>query len=124
MLPTIQDGEILHIQPVITGKLRIGHIVLLRRGEQFRAHRIIRRRGEFFVTRGDAGLQHDGFIPRGHILGLVIGKRCTITGRMVRLDTPGARLRFFADEARRRVAMLVGVSPSERMEEPRPESNL
>lgn len=107
MLPTIHDGEILHIQPVITGKVRIGHIVLLRKGEEFRAHRIIRKRGELFITRGDAGMEDDGAIPRGQILGLVIAKRCLASGRTVRLDTLGARLRFLANEARRRFSALV-----------------
>ncbi len=106
-MPTILDGEILHIQPVITGKLRIGHVVLFRRGDEFKAHRIIRRRGEFYVTRGDAGLDDDGLLSRGHILGLVIAKRCPDSGRTVRLDTLQARARFFTREARRRVSLLL-----------------
>jgi signal peptidase I len=38
MLPTIQDGEIVHVKPVAGHMLRIGDIVLLRSGKEFKAH--------------------------------------------------------------------------------------
>ena len=104
MFPTIQDGDILHIEPVITRGPAVGQIVLLRKGEEFRAHRVVRKQGDCFVTRGDAGVEDDGEIPRGQILGLVVAKQCSVTGRVVRFDTFAARMGFFLRECRRRTA--------------------
>jgi signal peptidase I len=102
MLPTIQDGEIVHVKPVATDMLRIGDIVLLRTHDQFRAHRIIRKRGQCFITRGDAGVDTDGEIRCDQILGRVTAKEATNSRRLVRLDGVKARLEFFAFELRRR----------------------
>jgi signal peptidase I len=107
MLPTIRDGEILHVEPVIARGPAIGHIVLLRKGEEFRTHRIVRKRGDLFVTRGDAGLEDDGEIPRGRILGLVVAKQCSITGRTIRLDNFPARARYFLRELHRGSSSLL-----------------
>jgi hypothetical protein len=107
MLPTIQDGEIVHVKPVATDMLRIGDIVLLRTGKQFKAHRIIRRRGQCFITRGDAGLDIDGEIRCDQILGRVTAKEAVGSRRLVRLDGMRARLEFFVLDARRRAASFV-----------------
>jgi signal peptidase I len=107
MLPTIQDGEIVRVEPVAASTLRIGDIVLLRQGAEFKAHRIIRNRGQYFITRGDTAMDADGEIRRDQILGRVTAKECIISGRMVRLDGPAARLAFLASEVRRRAARFV-----------------
>lgn len=107
MLPTIQDGEIVHVKPVATDMLRIGDIVLLRSGEQFKAHRIIRKRGQCFVTRGDAGVDTDGEIRCDQIIGRVTAKEPRDSRRLIRLDGMRARLRFFALEIRRRSATFL-----------------
>ncbi len=107
MLPTIQDGEIVHVKPVPTNMLRIGDIVLLRTDEQFKAHRIIRKRGQCFITRGDAGVDTDGEIRCDQILGRVTAKETMNSHRLVRVDGMRARLEFFAAELRRRGASLV-----------------
>jgi len=107
MLPTIQDGEIVHVKPVATDMLRIGDIVLLRTGDQFKAHRIIRKRGQCFITRGDASIDSDGEIRRDQILGRVTAKEDTNSRRLVRLDGIRARFEFFAFETRQRVAALL-----------------
>jgi signal peptidase I len=107
MLPTIQDGEIVHVKPVATDMLKVGDIVLLRTGEQFKAHRIIRKRGQCFITRGDAGMDIDGEIRCDQILGRVIAKEAVSSRRLVRLDGMRARLEFFALELRRRGAGFV-----------------
>lgn len=96
MLPTIEDGEIVHVKPVAADMLRIGDIVLLRTGEQFKAHRIIRKRGQCFITRGDSGVDTDGEIRCDQILGRVIAKEAVSSRRLVRLDGMKARLEFFA----------------------------
>ncbi len=107
MLPTIQDGEIIHVKPVAGDMLRIGDIVLLRNGSEFKAHRIIRKRGQSFITRGDAGVDTDGEIRCDQILGRVIAKESVNSRRLIRLDGIGTRLVFFASEARRQVASFV-----------------
>ncbi|MGH9517312.1 MAG: S24/S26 family peptidase [Terriglobales bacterium] len=107
MLPTIQDGEIVHIKPVAPDMLKIGDIVLLRTGEQFKAHRIIRKCGQCFITRGDAGVDTDGEIRCDQILGRVTAKEAMNSRRLVRLDGVKARLEFLALEVRRRGASFV-----------------
>ena len=107
MMPTIHDGEIVHIKPIASNTLRIGDIVLLRRGEEFKAHRIIRRHGPLFITRGDAGVGTDGEIRCDQILGKVIAKEAIGSRRLVRLDRFPARLSFFTSEARRRASFLL-----------------
>jgi signal peptidase I len=103
MLPTIQDGEILHVQPEKLSKLRRGHIVMFRNETGLKAHRIICKRQDQFVTRGDAGLDNDGVVRGEDILGKVIAKECLRTARVVRLGGPSARVKFFLFEARRRL---------------------
>jgi hypothetical protein len=114
MLPTIQDGEIVHVKPIASSMLRIGDIVLLRSGAAFRAHRIIRKRGENFITRGDAGIDTDGEIRCDQILGRVIAKETVDSHRLVRLDGIRARLEFFAAELRRRGNWFVVAHGDER----------
>jgi len=107
MLPTIQDGEIVHVKPVTADMLRIGDIVLIRTCEQFKAHRIIRKRGQSFITRGDSGIDSDGEIRCDQILGRVTAKEAASSRRLVRLDGMRARLEFFAFETRRRAASFL-----------------
>ena len=107
MLPTIKHGEIVHVKPVTGGMLRIGDIVLLRSGAQFKAHRIIRKRGQCLITRGDAGIDTDGEIRCDQILGRVTAKEATDSRRLVRLDGVKARLEFFVFDTRRRAASFV-----------------
>jgi signal peptidase I len=107
MLPTIQDGEIVHVKPVATDMLRIGDIVLLRTGEQFKAHRIIRKGDQCFITRGDAGVDTDGEIRADQILGRVTAKETTRSSRLVHLDGMRSRLKFLALEMRRRAATFL-----------------
>jgi len=96
-----------HVKPVAANMLRIGDIVLLRSGSEFKAHRIIRKRGQRFITRGDAGVDTDGEIRCDQILGRVIAKESINSRRLVRLDGVRSRFLFFASEARRRAARFV-----------------
>jgi hypothetical protein len=86
MLPVIQDGEILHVRPLRQDKLSTGDIVLFRANEEFKAHRITSKQGDLLFTRGDAGLEVDGAITRGQILGIVIAKECAQSGQIIRLS--------------------------------------
>jgi signal peptidase I len=105
MLPTIQDGDILHVATVSPAKLKAGDIVLFKDGDKFKAHRIIRRRKGGFVTRGDAGIDADGEIAARQILGKVVGKESG-GKRVIVLDNAGNRVRFFARELRRSLSRL------------------
>jgi uncharacterized repeat protein (TIGR01451 family) len=103
MLPVIEDGDVLHVEPVGRGKLKSGDIIFFRKDGEFRAHRILRKKGECFVTRGDAGMNIDGEVARAQIVGRVVAKECQQNGCLVTLAGAGARMRFFLAEARRRV---------------------
>ncbi len=100
MLPVIDDGEALHVEPIGESRLKSGDIVLFRKDGEFKAHRILRKKGECFITRGDAGMNIDGEVGREQILGRVIAKECKTTGRMVKLTGTVARLAFGARAAR------------------------
>lgn len=103
MAPRINDGDILHVAPVGSRKLKVGEIILFRCGTELKAHRIIRLRGEIPVTRGDAGLDNDGEIRREDILGVVTAKECEATGSRVHLSGIRDRLLYGTREIRRRM---------------------
>jgi uncharacterized repeat protein (TIGR01451 family) len=102
MWPIIGDGEIIHVRPVQSSQIKIADIVLFRDGKSFKAHRVVRKQGDLFVTRGDTGLEPDGVIRGGGIVGKVIAKECASTGATVPLGNTFGRLNFFMAEARRR----------------------
>ena len=106
MLPTIQDGEFLHVQPTNAAKLKVGDIVLFKDGAEFKAHRIVRKLPNVFKARGDSGEQADS-IQEGEIVGKIVARECAKTGSVVSLESRGVRLRFFAAEARRRLSQSV-----------------
>lgn len=103
MAPTINDGDVLHVVPIGKRKPKVGEIVLFRCREGLKAHRILRKNREFIVTRGDAGVEHDGEIPLENILGLVTAKTCVPTARTVQLTGIKARCLFAVREIRRRM---------------------
>jgi len=105
MLPTIQDGDILHVESPT--RLGVGDIVLFQKQQEFKAHRIIRKRSQSLITRGDAGLESDGEIRQDQVVGRVIAKECSQTGAIISLHSPGARADFFWRELRRIVARLL-----------------
>jgi uncharacterized repeat protein (TIGR01451 family) len=107
MLPTIQDGDLVHVRPVDAKSINTADIVLFKDAAGFKAHRVIKKRGDFFVTRGDSGTTPDGTIQGGQIVGKIVAKECAKTGRLVRLDGTGERLNFFARQARLRLANYV-----------------
>jgi uncharacterized repeat protein (TIGR01451 family) len=106
MLPAIKDGDILLVEPIEPSKLKPGHIVLFRKKDGFKAHRIVGKRGEFFITQGDAGMTTDGEIRGDQILGKIVARENAETGRLVDLaGSTGAK--FFIAQLRKRVAQAV-----------------
>jgi len=59
MLPTIVDGEVLHVELAEPKGLTCGDIVLFQCKGEFKAHRIILARDGRFITRGDAAIEAD-----------------------------------------------------------------
>src|SRR5260221_14278045 len=82
MWPLIVDGEILHVQPANTARLKVGDIVLSRQGTKFKDLRIIgKQQGREqekaqFMTRGDASGEVDGVAPGDQIVGKMVAKEC------------------------------------------------
>src|SRR5436305_8138287 len=103
MLPTIQDGEMLHVRPVAWRSVKVADIVLFRDGAEFKAHRVIRKTGDLLVTRGDSSWQADSAIRRGQIVGKIVAKECAGTGRVVSLGGVKERVVFFARAVRSRI---------------------
>lgn len=97
MMPTIQDGDVLCVEPL--GRMpKRGDIVLFFRQGEFKAHRIVEIRPGEFVARGDAGIESDGIVKREEIIGKVTAKECRQSGRRHRLGE-WERLTFLASRA-------------------------
>ena len=105
MLPSIEDGDVLHVAPASTARLKIGDIVLFKKDGVLKAHRIVGKdkSKECFITRGDASTQTDGMVARGSIIGRIIAVESK-DGRLLSTTTVSARVRFFAGELRRRLS--------------------
>ena len=103
MYPTILNGEMLHVEPLAELHLKTGDIVLFKKKGGFKVHRIVRVDGDSFITCGDASLQTDGVVRRAQILGRVIAKECSETGRLVPLTGLAARADFQVRRFRSRV---------------------
>lgn len=106
MIPTIADGDVLHIETVNPERLKLGDIVLFKQGAEFKAHRIIGKRRDLLSIRGDAGVDIDEISPE-KIVGKVIARECRQTGRTISIYGPIARAGFFWRELRRRMRNLV-----------------
>lgn len=102
MWPTIQDGDILHVEPLRKSP-RIGEIVLFMNEGQFKAHRIVGGAGSYFVTRGDAGMEADGLVRTEEIIGRVVARRSPNPGRVITLAGVLPRISYFAAELKRSV---------------------
>lgn len=108
MYPTIRNGEVLHVEPIGNSKLKRGDIILFRRGDGLKAHRIVKIGGEVFVTRGDSSLQADSEVGREEILGRVVAKECGISGKLVPLVGIVPRGQFRMRKLRGRIGQLIG----------------
>ena len=112
MYPTIQSGEMLHVEPTGKHTPKRGDIVLFRTNGKFKAHRIVRLTGENFITRGDASLQDDGVVRRTEVLGLVVAKESRETGKLVSLAGLAARTDFRFRRIRARVGRALRTQAS------------
>ena len=101
MLPIIEDGDLLRVEPVDPARLKLGDIVLFRAEGRLKAHRIVRRKGARFFTRGDATVEGDGAIERQQILGRVVAKQSEPASPLVAFTGVRARCSFLLRELRR-----------------------
>lgn len=70
MLPLLHEPQVLEIVAA-DGKLRIGQIVVFRRGDRLFAHRIVRIKGEALWCAGDAQPGRMELVQRDAVLGVV-----------------------------------------------------
>jgi signal peptidase I len=98
MQPLLQGGEIVEIEPLQKVKsLQLGDILFLcdRYGNPL-VHRLIWRRSRngqiYFLTKGDACMNFDGFISRNNIVGRVQQVFLDIDTFPIRLNTPLLKL--------------------------------
>jgi len=87
MYPTIRDGDAITVVPLGPSPVRVGDVVLYRKGPAAIAHRVIGVRPAGFVMRGDAARTCDGPIEPAQVLGRV--SAIERNGRTVHLDRMG-----------------------------------
>jgi uncharacterized repeat protein (TIGR01451 family) len=85
MSPSIRDGEVVEVTPVIVTKLRKDDIVLAKSNAGFRLHRIVLAdpANDLFITRGDCGQQDDPALNGRQILGLAHSKEVRLGRNIV-----------------------------------------
>ena len=85
MSPSIRDGEVVEVTPVIVNKLRKDDIVLAKSNAGFRLHRIVVAdpANDVFITRGDCGQQDDPVLQGSQILGLAHSKEVRLGQNIV-----------------------------------------
>jgi len=91
MSPCIRDGQIVHVTPVIVSKLRKNDIVLTKGDRGFLLHRlvVIEPDKNFFITRGDCGMENDPAVSGDQILGIVVAKEIRFGRKIVRMRLTG-----------------------------------
>jgi len=97
MLPTIWPGDVLLVEGRALDQLECGDLVLVKREEGVRIHRLVINCGAHWITRGDAMPQDDPPLRPAEILGRVAEirrpKKVLTPSRQVRLmDRLVARL--------------------------------
>src|ERR1700751_3326503 len=104
MSPSIADGEVVEVTPVIVTKLRKDDIVLAKSNAGFRLHRIVLAdpANDRFITRGDCGQQDDPALKGSQILGLARGKEVRLGRNTVQARFRGVGGRLLRSAARAR----------------------
>jgi signal peptidase I len=95
MLPFIRNGEIVEVEPVDIGQIRVGDVVFYRTWSgRILAHRVIEKRkgekGVVLVTKGDAVPRPDVLVYPDQVLGRVMAVERS--GRNIRFDNGLHRL--------------------------------
>ena len=92
MYPSIREGELITVEPVVPSDVQLGDIVLYRSERGLIAHRVVSSSGDarVFGVRGDASLSCDEPVEAHRILGRVVAVQRN--GRSIALDSRGAKL--------------------------------
>jgi len=93
MYPSIREGELITVEPVVPSDVQLGDIVLYRSERGLIAHRVVEiasRDARIFQVQGDASLSCDEPVEAHRILGRVVGVQRS--GRSVALATKGAKM--------------------------------
>ncbi len=93
MYPSIREGELITVEPVVASDVTLGDIVLYGTERGLIAHRVVEialRDARVFCLRGDASLSCDEPVAAHQILGRVVGVKRN--GCSVALATRGAKL--------------------------------
>ena len=93
MYPSIREGELVTVEPVVASDVTLGDIVLYRSERGLIAHRVVEiasRDSRVFRLQGDASLSCDEPVEAHRILGRVVGVQRN--GRSVVLASRGAKL--------------------------------
>jgi len=93
MSPTIRDGDIVEVTPVIVRKLRKDDIVLAKSNYGFRLHRLVSADfyNDVFITRGDSSLENDPALKALQILGVAYTKEVRVGRHIVQARFQGVR---------------------------------
>ncbi len=92
MYPSIREGELITVEPVVASHVKLADIVLYRSERGLIAHRVIEiasRDALVFRLRGDASLSCDKPVAAEQILGRVVGVKRS--DHSIALATPGAK---------------------------------
>ena len=97
MYPSIREGELITVEPVVASDVTLGDIVLYRSQRGLIAHRVVGTSptqssvlSPHYFLRGDASLSRDETVTPEQILGRVVGVERD--GRSVALASRGAKL--------------------------------
>ncbi len=97
MYPSIREGELITVEPVVPNDVTLGDIVLYRSERGLIAHRVVGSSptqssvlSPHYLLRGDASLSRDEPVEAHQILGRVI--RVERDGRSVALASRGAKM--------------------------------
>ncbi len=97
MYPSIREGELITVEPVVARDVKRGDIVLYRSQRGLLAHRVVGSSptqssvlSPHYFLRGDASLSCDKPVAAQQILGRVVGVQRN--GRSVALASPGAKM--------------------------------
>ena len=93
MSPTIRDGDIVEVTPVIVRKLRKDDIVLAKSNYGFRLHRLVSAdfHNDVFITRGDYSHENDPALKASQILGVAHAKEVRVGRHIVQARFQGVR---------------------------------
>jgi signal peptidase I len=95
MRPMVRDGDILLVQPVEAGRIRVGDVILCSsQVDRVVIHRALRRLsspdGETFLVQGDQVVWPDGWIPQSQVYGRVAA--IERAGVPIDMHSPAVRL--------------------------------